>query len=163
MTGFAVRPVTKEDLPAVARLAAQLLRYHHALDPERFFLIDRVEEGYAWFLGGELEDPDAIVLCAVREGSGEIIGYAYGALVERDWNMLLDACGALHDILVDESVRRHGVGEMLVRDMCRRLGERGAPRVVLHTAVGNGQGRALFAKLGFRETMVEMTRETTPG
>jgi hypothetical protein len=31
---------------------------------------------------------------------------------------------------------------------------------VLHTAAGNADAQALFARLGFRRTMVEMTRET---
>jgi ribosomal protein S18 acetylase RimI-like enzyme len=35
----------------------------------------------------------------------------------------------------------------------------GAPRVLLHTAVQNEQAQALFSKLGFRSTMLEMTRE----
>jgi ribosomal protein S18 acetylase RimI-like enzyme len=158
---FQVRPVTRADLPAVGRLAAQLLRYHHALDPLRFLTVGDPEKGYARFLGGELDDPHAVVVCAVREGAreGEIVGYAYGTLEGRDWNMLLDAHGALHDVLVDEGARRCGVGAMLVLDVCRRLEAMGAPRVVLGTAVQNREGRALFAKLGFRETMVEMTRE----
>jgi ribosomal protein S18 acetylase RimI-like enzyme len=160
--GFHVRAVTRADLPAVGRLAAKLLRYHHALDPLRFISVTDPEQGYARFLGGEMDDPNAVVVCAVRGGSGEageIVGYAYGTLEGRDWNMLLDAHGALHDVLVDESARRSGVGAMLVLDVCRRLGEMGAPRVVLSTAVQNREGRALFGKLGFRETMVEMTRE----
>jgi ribosomal protein S18 acetylase RimI-like enzyme len=43
--------------------------------------------------------------------------------------------------------------------MCRRLERLGAPRVLLHTASQNREGQALFAKLGFRSTMIEMTRE----
>jgi ribosomal protein S18 acetylase RimI-like enzyme len=157
-TPFQVRPVTQADLPGVARLAAQLLAYHHGIDPLRFFRVENAEEGYAWWLGRELKDANAVVVCAVDEG-GRIVGYAYGTLEERDWNMLLDAHGALHDVLVDESVRRRGVGELLVLEVCRRLEAMGAPRVVLSTAVQNARARALFGKLGFRETMVERTRE----
>jgi hypothetical protein len=46
---------------------------------------------------------------------------------------------------------------------------KGAPRIVLHTAASNADAQALFARLGFRRTMVEMTREAggpgspTPG
>jgi RimJ/RimL family protein N-acetyltransferase len=38
----------------------------------------------------------------------------------------------------------------------------GAPRVVLMAAWRNESARALFARLGFRPTMVEMTREVIP-
>jgi RimJ/RimL family protein N-acetyltransferase len=39
------------------------------------------------------------------------------------------------------------------------LREHGAPRVVLGTAEQNAGAQRLFAKLGFRRTMIEMTRE----
>jgi ribosomal protein S18 acetylase RimI-like enzyme len=154
---FVVRPVTPADLPRVARLAAQLVQYHQALDPKRYFHIDQVEQGYARFLGSQLTEPEAVVLCAARHA--DILGYAYGTLEPRDWNALLDRHGALHDVLVDPQARRQGVAERLVRETCRRLEALGAPRVVLHTAVQNEGGQALFAKLGFRPTMIEMTRE----
>jgi ribosomal protein S18 acetylase RimI-like enzyme len=46
-----------------------------------------------------------------------------------------------------------------VRETCKRLEAMGAPRVLLLSATQNTEGQALFAKLGFRHTMVEMTRE----
>ena len=156
---FVVRPVEPADLPAVARLAGQLVRYHYGLDPKRFMLIDRVEEGYASFLGREAKNPRAVVLCAAEEPSESIVGYAYGTLEGRDWNALLDPHGALHDVLVDPGARRSGIGAQLVLETCRRLEALGAPRVLLHTAVQNAPAQALFAKLGFRSTMIEMTRE----
>jgi RimJ/RimL family protein N-acetyltransferase len=39
------------------------------------------------------------------------------------------------------------------------LKKQGAPRVVLATAEQNEGAQRLFARLGFRRTMVEMTRE----
>jgi RimJ/RimL family protein N-acetyltransferase len=39
------------------------------------------------------------------------------------------------------------------------LKEHGAPRVILGTAEQNVAAQRLFARLGFRRTMVEMTRE----
>lgn len=156
-----VRPVQKDDLEGVARLAAQLVLYHHALDARRFMLVDGVEQGYRRFFEAELSNPDAVLLCAVRVSDGQIVGYTYGTVEPRDWNALLDRHGALHDVLVDPGTRRTGVGERLVLETCRRLAELGAPRVVLHTAVQNQEAQALFAKLGFRATMIEMTRETS--
>jgi len=88
-----------------------------------------------------------------------VVGYAYGVFEGRDWNALLDPHGALHDVFVDPSARKRGVAEMLVLEVCRRLARLGAPRVMLHTAVQNAPAQALFAKLGFRTTMLEMARE----
>jgi ribosomal protein S18 acetylase RimI-like enzyme len=156
-----VRLAAQQDLPTLGRLGAMLVRYHRDLDPRRFMDIQTVETGYARFLGSQLKSQDAVVLCATLED--RIVGYAYGTVEGRDWNALLDAHGALHDIIVDPSARRGGIGEALVLEMCSRLEALGAPRVVLHTAVQNAAAQKLFAKLGFRSTMIEMTREADGG
>jgi ribosomal protein S18 acetylase RimI-like enzyme len=152
-----VRPARRDELGAVARLAGKLVRMHHAYDERRFFLPDRVEEGYAWWFGRELDRDDVVLLVAARGDA--IVGYAYGRLEERDWNQLLDACGALHDVWVEEGERRHGVAGRLVEATIAALVAKGAPRVLLHTAAGNAGAQALFERLGFRRTMIEMTRE----
>ncbi len=160
-TEIVIRPVVPADLPSVAALAAALVQYHRALDPQRYLKIENVAHGYARFLSGELANDRAVVLCAARAVAGDIVGYAYGTVEGRDWNALLDAHGALHDVFVDPTARRQHVAEKLVLETCRRLEALGAPRVLLHTAVQNEQAQALFTKLGFRSTMLEMTREAS--
>ena len=152
-----VRAAEPRDLPVIAQLAGQLVRQHHDFDAQRFMLIPNVEAGYARFFGGELSNPSTIILAA--ELAGNIVGYAYARLEERDWNALLDACGALHDIFVSESVRRQGVARRLVEAVRESLRAKGAPRLVLHTASKNHAAREFFAVLGFRETMIELTCE----
>jgi ribosomal protein S18 acetylase RimI-like enzyme len=152
-----VRPAEPGDLPAVSRLAGALVRMHHAVDPQRFLLVDNVEDGYAWWLSRQLQNKKAVVLVAV-EGAA-VVGYAYGTIEERDWNMLLDAHGAVQDILVAEPARRRGVGGQLLDAMLRELEGKGVPRVVLSTMVGNESAQRLFRSRGFRPTMLEMTRE----
>lgn len=152
-----IRPARRDDIPAVAKLAAKLVHQHHAFDPQRFLMHEQVEEGYAWWFGKEIEREEVALLAALRGDA--VVGYAYGRMEERDWNQLLDACGALHDIWVEESERRHGVATQLVEAMVAALTAKGAPRVVLHAAAQNTAAQALFTRLGFRKTMVEMTRE----
>jgi len=151
-----VRRARVDDLPAAARLAGELVRMHHAVDPDRFFLVDKVEEGYAWWFGRELERDTARILVADIEGA--IVGYAYGTLEERDWNLLLDEHGAIHDVFVAEASRKSHVGERLVRALVGELEALGAPRIVLGTMVQNTPAQRLFEKCGFRPTMLEMTR-----
>jgi ribosomal protein S18 acetylase RimI-like enzyme len=151
-----VRAAEPGDLPRVAELAGELVRLHHATDPGRFFLADRIEEGYAWWFARELERAEAVILVATIDGA--IAGYAYGTLEERDWNMLLDAHGALHDVFVASTARRGGVGRALVEALVRALEKLGAPRIVLSTMVGNEAAQRVFRACGFRATMLEMTR-----
>ena len=154
---FVVRRCRPGDLPGVARLAACLVREHHAVDPDRFFTFDRIEEGYAAYLRGELDKKRSIVLVAARGKS--IVGYAYGRIEPRDWNALRDRCGMLHDVYVDERVRRRGVAARLVEEVVAQLAALGAPRVILMTTTRNKAAQRLFRRLGFRTTMFELTRE----
>ena len=56
-------------------------------------------------------------------------------------------------------VRRRGVGRLLLEATLRDLRSAGAPRVVLSDRRENEPAQRLFARLGFRRTMIEMTRE----
>ncbi len=152
-----VRPASRGDLRAVSALAAKLVRMHHEFDPARFMVWEPIEAGYERFFAGELADGDAVILAAMRGDA--VVGYAYGRLEPRDWNALRDACGALHDIYVDESVRRGGLARRLVGEMIARLSALGAPRVVLGVAWQNAGAQRFFESTGFRRTMIEMTRE----
>lgn len=157
-----VRPAVLEDLPEVARFAAQLVRLHHALDPHRFMCLEPIEPGYERWFSGELGKPGVVIVVAEQPGGDAappIVGYAYGRLEPRDWNSLLDACGALHDIFVAEGARRLGAGGLLLEAVSARLRALGAPRVVLHTAAQNTAAQRLFERFGFRRTMIEMTLE----
>lgn len=156
---FTIRPMKPADVPVAAKLGARLARLHHDWDPARFMLPDGVAEGYAWWFGEELANRRAVLLVAAGV-RGRLVGYAYGRLEPRDWNALRDKCGALHDVLVDDRARGAGVGRALVDAMVARLAALGAPRVVLMSASKNLAAQRLFARAGFRPTMVEMTRET---
>ena len=148
MTDLVIRGAAPDDLDELGNMAGELVRLHHSLDPKRFLLVEGVERGYARFFRSQLEDPDTILLIA--ESGGRAVGYAYARLEPRDWNMLLDACGALHDIFVVESERRHGVAGRLLEDVVLRLRARGAPRLVLSAAAGNDAAQRFFERHGFR-------------
>lgn len=157
MSELRVRTMEKSDLDAVGVLAGRLVRMHHDVDPKRFLHLANPERGYARYFASEIENEDVVLL--VAEEDGQIAGYLYGRLEPRSYNELLDACGKIHDVFVDDAARRKGAGEALLREGMRRLKARGAPRIVLLTAVQNETAQRLFARLGFRTTMLEMTAE----
>jgi ribosomal protein S18 acetylase RimI-like enzyme len=160
---FVVRPARPGDLPEAARLAAELVRLHHRFDPLRFMCIEPIEKGYERFMATQIDREDVVILVAVTEAAGApvVIGYLIASLEERDWSDLRDACGKIHDVYVAASARGCGVATRLVVDALARLAALGAPRVVLMTAWQNEDARKLFDTLGFRPTMIEMTREST--
>src|SRR5688572_3197334 len=155
---FTIRRATEADAPTLGRLGALLLRAHHTFDAQRFMAPGRSPEvGYGSFLVSQLADDDVVVF--VAEGEGAVIGYVYAGLEPRSWKELRDACGFIHDVAVVESGRRSGVATALIDAAVQWLGDRGAPRVILWSAERNEGAQRLFARLGFRRTMVEMTRE----
>jgi ribosomal protein S18 acetylase RimI-like enzyme len=88
-----------------------------------------------------------------------VVGYVYAGLEPQSWKELRDAAGFVHDVVVEEGARGQGIGERLVDEAARWLEQRGVPRVLLWTAEANAPAQRLFARLGFRRTMIEMTRE----
>ena len=158
MADITIRPATREDLPAVGQLGAELLRVHHEFDRQRFMRPgEDSEEGYAWFLGSQLREPDVLVLVADR--GGLVVGYLYAGIEPRNWKELRDEAGFIHDIVVAEQVRGRKVADLLIDAALAWMRDRGMPRVLLWTAAPNATARRVFERHGFRSTMIEMTRE----
>lgn len=167
-----IRQANALDLPEVARLAASLVRLHHSLDASRFLLEEPVEDGYAWFFGKEIARKESVIFVAERRPNETdepdettnpaIVGYAWGRLEPRDWMELRDACGRLHEVYVDPSIRRSGIGRRLLQETLSWLEANGAPRIVLTSAWQNASAHRFFESLGFRPTMIEMTRDREP-
>ena len=135
-----------------------LVRTHYAFDPQRFLAPrEGAESGYAAFLGSVLDSPDDCIF--VAEKDGRVTGYVYAALEPLSWKELRGPAGFIHDVAVEEEARRCGIATQLMQAAVEWLRERGAPRVILGSAAPNEAARTLFRRLGFRETMVEMTME----
>jgi ribosomal protein S18 acetylase RimI-like enzyme len=153
-----IRTAEPRDARTLGELGAALMRIHYAFDPQRFLAAgDHAERGYASFLRSQLDDDEAIVLVAERDG--RIVGYVYAGLEPMSWKELRGPAGFIHDVVVEEASRGSGAGRALMEAAMTWLKERGAPRVVLCTADRNEGAQRLFAALGFRRTMIEMTRE----
>jgi ribosomal protein S18 acetylase RimI-like enzyme len=153
-----IRPAASTDLPALGRLGALLVRTHFEFDPLRFLEpTPQTEAAYASFLGRQLGEPGVVILVAER--GGEVLGYTFAGIEGHDYMALRGPAGALYDIVVDPAHRGQGVGGMLLDATLAELRARGAPRVLLSTADRNQAAQRLFARAGFRRTMIEMTRE----
>jgi len=158
MSDLTIRHLQEKDLPAVGRLGASLVRAHFAFDPQRFIEPGAgTEEGYAWFLGSQMKEPDVVIYVAERNNA--VVGYVYAKMEPHNWKELRAPAGFINDVVVDEVHRHSGIGSALVEAAMQWLREHGAPRVLLWTAEKNTSAQRLFARLGFRRTMIEMTRE----
>jgi ribosomal protein S18 acetylase RimI-like enzyme len=134
------------------------MRTHYAFDRDRFLAPgDDPESGYAWFLETQLRETDVVIL--VAEQDARVVGYVYAGLEPLSWKELRGPAGFIHDLVVEEQARGGGIARALLEEAITWLRKRGAPRVVLWTAAQNGRAQHLFHAAGFRQTMIEMTRE----
>lgn len=154
-----IRKATPDDFDAIGPLGRAIVETHCAFDPQRFIAaVDDVEGVYTTFLREQMASDDVMVLVAEKPGAG-IVGLVYVAIEPGAFKELRDRAGFVHDVIVAEEVRGHGIGEQLLEAGVAWLAEQGVPRVLLWTAVKNEGAQRLFERHGFRKTMIEMTRE----
>ena len=102
---FVIRPAMAADLDDMGRLGATLVSTHHRFDPRRFMAPrPQADVGYARFLGSQLTEPDTLLL--VADCAGRVAGYVYATLEPTSWVELRDACGYVHDVVVDAPSQR---------------------------------------------------------
>ncbi len=158
MIALTIRRATQADAAALGQLGALLWRAHHQWDPHRFTTPSpNAEADYSAFLTSQMANEHAAVFVAERDGA--VIGYAYAGLELGSFKELRDPCGYVHDVAVRDESRRTGVATALIEAATEWLAARGSPRVVIWTAEHNVAAQRLFDRLGFRRTMIEMTRE----
>jgi len=156
MPNVKIRPAMHADMNAVGRLGAMLIEEHYEFDRDRFIAASpESPQRYGAFLGTQLERENIIVL--VADIDGKVVGYTYAGVEGFDYMALRGPAGALYDIVVDPAFRGQGIGRMLLDATIAALKKRGEPRIVLSTAEKNETAQRLFARAGFRRTMIEMT------
>lgn len=155
-----IRPAAASDEPYLGRFGAALMRQHHASDPKRFIQVDHPEAGYGRFLVAQISNPNGLVM--VAEDAGKPVGYIFADLEPTSWMELRGPCGVVEDVYVDEAARHQGAGRALLRAAIEWIHAKGRSQVVLLTKTQNEHAQQLFAKLGFRPTMIEMTLDVAP-
>jgi ribosomal protein S18 acetylase RimI-like enzyme len=156
-----IRAATASDQELLGRLGGALMRQHHAADSKRFIQVEHPEAGYGRFLVSQLMNPNSLVM--VAEHSGAVVGYVYADVESTNWMELRGPCGVVHDVYVHEAARRLGAGRELMRAAIEWIRSKGRSQVVLLTKTRNEHAKHLFAALGFRPTMIEMTLDLETG
>lgn len=150
----AIRRADLKDARTVAEFALRLFTQHRDYDPDRFADLSNIEGAERYYASRMRPDTAAVL---VAEVDGKVVGFAFVEYESLNYAELLQNAAWLHDLYVDENTRGTGAGRALIeasRDAAKSLG---ADKLVLSVAAKNSYARGLFAKSGFRETMIEMT------
>jgi GNAT superfamily N-acetyltransferase len=155
-TSIQIRRAARTDLSMLAQFGQALGHLHTSFDEQRFVVPD--EGMFRQFFEGELAREDAVLLIAEIDSTP--VGYAFIRSEPGSLEELRDAGAWLHDIYVKPDARTRGVGRRLVAaafDAARQLGSNS---LMLGVSPHNETGRALFERMGFRPTMIEMSANT---
>jgi GNAT superfamily N-acetyltransferase len=152
------RRATHQDSEALGRLGALLMEVHYGFDRRRFLAPgEDAASRYGQFVVSHLHDPSSAVF--VAELDGALVGYCYAGIEPLSWKELRDEAGFIHDLAIEPTVRRRGVGKALVEAAIEWFRGQDQARVMLWTSPAIDAARDLFERSGFRPTMIEMTRE----
>jgi ribosomal protein S18 acetylase RimI-like enzyme len=153
-----IRPAIAGDEEVLGRLGALLVVEHYDFDSNRFLApTPDMPQAYGRFLTSQIGRQEKLVLVAERDGA--VVGYVFGGMEGSDYMALRGPAAVLYDLVVEPAHRRQGVGVALLDAAFADFTKRGAPRVLLFTAYKNHGAQSLFERVGFRRTMIEMTRE----
>jgi ribosomal protein S18 acetylase RimI-like enzyme len=151
-----IRPAAAKDWPRIGELSELLVRTHYAFDPSRFIPPDALP-GHVYTSRVRIEMEGGHVTVRVAETDGRIVGYVFAGIEPGSWKELRPDAGYVHDLVVDEAHRRSGIGRALVASAIEWFDARDVARIILWTARQNVDAQRLFNRLGFRQTMIEMT------
>ncbi|RVE46067.1 hypothetical protein evm_009291 [Chilo suppressalis] len=135
-----VRAATREDMRTIHRLIHELATYEGAPDGPKLSAQDLVEDGFesnpAWFFA------------LVAELDGEVVGYA---MLNRAYSSWTRRALYLEDLYVTPAHRRHGVGMLLLREICKIAVREDIHRIDWHVLEDNPPANAFYARLGARD------------
>ena len=108
-----IRVATKNDLPAILRMASAMIDYHNSLDnyyksPEEFKNLEEM-------MAGDLDDKDVTLL--VAEENGKILGYIRGVVEASPEYIKPKKIGVVYDAFVEKSQRESGIGKQLFEEL----------------------------------------------
>jgi GNAT superfamily N-acetyltransferase len=152
---ISVRLATIDDAEIIARQTSTVQQLHTDALPD-VFKPPSADLFAAQKLAALLQDPDSVV--AVAEMDGRIVGHIYGAIVRRAENAFNHA-GAhmyIHQIGVDDAVRRRGVGTALVEFVRDRTVALGLSVLHVDHWAFNARAASFFEACGFRPMKIVM-------
>ncbi len=153
-----IRPATASDVPAVLPMVQAVCDYHRTLEPERYGFVADVTVRYTSWLSDRAADPASVFLVAEDTGTESLVGFIVGETLDEIPIFTVKRYGFLHDLWVEPSCRRRGVGRQLVAEAVARFAAKGVPQVRGDTAWANTASRSMLAHLGFAPTTVQVLK-----
>ena len=139
-------------MPILTGFGLALAHLHQSFDGQRFVVPH--ESNFRRFFEAELAREDTVLLIAEIDAAP--VAYAFVRIEPASIEELRDPAAWLHDLYVVPEARARGVGRRLVEAAFDAAHSLGSKSLMLGVSPQNASGRALFERMGFRPTMIEM-------
>jgi GNAT superfamily N-acetyltransferase len=146
MPVFTVRKATHDDEDELYEMRLLLQRHGEGANPTIWRLTQKGEEKMRKDVGEMLRDEDGVVL--VAEMNGTRIGFAYGRHTCRE-EYAPPNIGQVALIFIKKPYRTHGVGSLLMAELCMFFDSKGVQDVTLNYIRGNVEAAGFWGSLGF--------------
>lgn len=141
-----VRPATPADAPATVGLMAQLAEFSHGQ-------VDAgVEDRFRAMLGSP-----QYALFVAEDGQARIVGLLSVSQRLTLWHA--GPCALIEELVVDQAVRRQGIGRALIQAAVDWAVAQGCSEVELSTEPDNFKAQTFYRRLGFESTALLLEYE----
>jgi GNAT superfamily N-acetyltransferase len=147
-----IRKARLKDVPELAKLAIELLKYHVKLDPD-FAPNERAERIYQKFFTRCIHSSTRCLL--VAEGNNSIVGYALGETTERPPVYKLRKIG-YGETFVRAKFRRQKIAQMFLEELFAWFRNKKIRNLEIDVHAKNEMGRRAWAKYGFQEYLLKL-------
>lgn len=161
--GFAIRPATEADRPALERFMAGLQDFERALEPNRRPGPAMAAAHVTALLGWVAEHPAAG--CLIAEDADGPAGFLLWGIETEIGDYVLPenrVVGWLSDLWIEPRARRHGLAGRLVRAAEAHLAAHGIARVEVSALPANAAAIAAYEALGYRPAALTLARAIDP-
>lgn len=149
-----IRDARNGDYENLRSLWRELMDLHVRLDP-RFTLSENADQRFFSYLETARGRDDYRVRVAISEG--RVVGFAIACVLPNSPVYRTRWVGYINDLCVTQSMRRHGIGEALVKDAVRWLRANGAESIEVYVAEINDSAQKFWRQVGAREYLARMS------
>lgn len=149
-----IRPPRREEAAQVASLIARLKVLNEELDPN-MKVVDNLEEEAARYVDESMDRDDVLLLVAVDESKGEVVGVIRLEIVNRRfYKPRIKA--VITDFYVKPVHRRLKLGSLLIEKAMSEAAKRGAGIITAIYPVNNSIANSFYRKMGFKSFQIEV-------
>lgn len=151
-----VRAGRLADGDRVARIWAQMMRYHARISPNDYRLIKDAPAAWLKLFRRSVRSPGMKALVAER--GGRVIGYLLGSVRKRPPCYRTKTQGFISDLAVAEGEKNRGAGTALVKAFLPWARKKGVKYISLSVDPNNSTGMRFWKKMGFQTVMLEQRK-----